>query len=54
MSSNPKIIKKADKPIHPDVRRLAASMKAVLIRKYPDPLERQMVAQKIMREVKAT
>ena len=39
--------------IHPDLRRLVKSMRMVLIRKYPDPEERQAVVAQIMREVRA-
>ena len=39
--------------IHPDLRRLVKSMRMVLIRKYPDPEERQNVAAQIMQKVVA-
>lgn len=36
-----------------DLKRLVGSMRALLRRRYPDPAERQIAAQQIMREVKA-
>ena len=46
-----KVIKQADKPIEPELRRLVCSMAAVLKRKYPDPSIRKAVSERIMQEV---
>jgi hypothetical protein len=53
MSDKPKIIKRDEKPVAPELRRLVYSMRAMLRRTYPNPVERQEVAQKIMRQVQA-
>lgn len=53
MSEQPKMekVKKDETPIHEDVLRLAKSMQVVLRRRYPNPIERQVVAVQIMHEV---
>ncbi len=48
-----KIVKQADKPIDPALRRLVCSMAAVLKRKYPDASIRKMVSERIMQELQA-
>ncbi len=40
--------------VHPDLRRMARSMRKMLVRKYANPEERQVVAAKIMAEVRGT
>lgn len=52
MTKQPKVIKKKDKPVHPDVWTIACSMKSLLKSRYPDPRERQIAAQKIMQEMR--
>lgn len=54
MSENPKIkaVRKVDVVIHEDLRRLAKSMRMVLIRRYPNAEERKLVAAQIMHEVR--
>lgn len=52
MTNQPKIIKQQDKPVPPDLRRLACAMRAVLRRHYPDPVARQVATYKIMQEMK--
>lgn len=54
MTKQPKIIKRQDKPVHPDIKRVAKSMRDLLQRRYPDPLEREVIARRIMQDVKAT
>lgn len=54
MTKQPKVIKRNDKPVNPDVWRLATSMKSLLKTRYPNPDERRVVVQKIMQEVKAS
>jgi len=51
MAVKPKLIKQQDRPVHPDLRRLTKSMQAVLVRRYPDPADRQAAVQKIIRTV---
>jgi hypothetical protein len=47
-----RVIKKNDNPsVHPDLVRLVKSMQTLLRRRYPDPLERHMIAVRIMGEV---
>ena len=49
-----KRIPKSERPApepNDDLKRLAVSMRTVLIRAYPDPFVRQMVAVKIMRQI---
>lgn len=48
-----KVIKQADKPIDPALRRLVCSMAAVLKRKYPNPAIRRSVSERIMQELSA-
>lgn len=48
-----KIVKQADKPIDPALRRLVCSMAAVLKRKYPDASIRRVVSERIMQELQA-
>lgn len=51
MDDKVKIIKREDKPVHPDLARLVKSMQTLLRRRYPDAMERQLVVGKIMFEV---
>lgn len=47
-----KVVKSIDKPIDPALRRLVASMAAVLKRTYPNPDVRHAVSERIMQELK--
>jgi hypothetical protein len=51
MAAKPKLIKQQDRPVHPDLRRLTKSMQSVLVRRYPDPADRKVAVQKIIRTV---
>lgn len=53
MNEKIKIIKKSEQvQIDPDLRRLAISMRNILKRKFPNPLERDAVAAQIMQQVR--
>lgn len=48
-----KIIKKAEQSqIDPDLRRLAISMRNILKRKFPNPLDREAATVQIMQKVR--
>jgi hypothetical protein len=55
MTEQPKMkTVKKDELVHPDLVRLAQSMRKVLLRKYPNTEQRQAIASQIMQKVVAS